>query len=90
MQQDDNEISGAKNIEPSQKRVIRDGFSMPARDYQLMLEIQASLLNGGVKATKSEVLRAALHVLKQLPQDAAAKMIGQLEPIKTGRPPGKK
>lgn len=55
-----------------------------------MSGIQASLLSAGVKATKSEVLRAALHVLKQLPKDEAAKIISQLEPIKTVRPPGKK
>jgi hypothetical protein len=62
---------------------------MPFEDYQLMLEIRDSLLNAGVKTTKSEILRAALHALKRLPVDEVAKVVGTLEPVKTGRPPRK-
>lgn len=63
---------------------------MPLWDYQLILEIRGNLLNIGVTATKSEILRAALHALKQLPEDKIAKISGELDPVKTGRPPRKK
>lgn len=63
---------------------------MPSGDYQLILEIRDRLLNAGVKATKSEILRVALHALKHLPVDEVDKVLGELEPVKTGRPPRKK
>lgn len=89
-QQDSNQKSDTKGTEITQSRVVRDGFSMPYWDYQLILKIRGRLLNAGVTATKSEVLRGALHALKQLPRDEVAKIVGELEPIKTGRPSGKK
>lgn len=89
-QLDSNQKPDTKGTEITQSRVIRDGFSMPFWDYQLVQKIRRRLLNFGVTATKSEVLRAALHALKQLTADEAAKIAGELEPIKTGRPPEKK
>lgn len=80
----------AKAKHARQDRVIRDGFSMPASDYALVLEIRAQLLNAGVHATKSGVLRAALHALNQLSIDDIVQILTGLETIQTGRPPSKK
>ncbi len=50
----------------AQTKVVRDGFSMPADDYALIAELQAQCLKAGIAATKSEVLRAGLHALRQM------------------------
>lgn len=80
----DNSQTG--NAKSRQDKVIRDGFSMPASDYAIMFEIQSRLLNVGVPATKSGILRAALRALNHLSSDDIIQILTGLEPIKTGRP----
>lgn len=84
-----NDNSQTGNAKARQEKVIRDGFSMPTSDYALVLEIRAQLLNAGVPATKSGVLRAALHALNQLSIDDITQLLMGLEPVHTGRPPSK-
>jgi hypothetical protein len=71
---------------PPRDKVVRDGFSMPASDYALIGEMQAALLELRVSVTKSEVVRAGLHALKQLNGDELVALFGSLEKVKTGRP----
>ena len=71
---------------PQRDKVIRDGFSMPASDYALIGEIQAAMLELRVSVTKSEVVRAGLHALKQLNSNELVALFGSLEKVKTGRP----
>jgi hypothetical protein len=71
---------------PPSDKVVRDGFSMPASDYALIGEMQAALLELRVSVTKSEVVRAGLHALKQLNGDELVALFGSLEKVKTGRP----
>jgi hypothetical protein len=67
-------------------KVIRDGFSMPEADYQMIAQIQAICMAGGLSATKSGVLRAALHALLQLSSVDRIELFQALDPVKTGRP----
>jgi hypothetical protein len=71
---------------PQRDKVVRDGFSMPVSDYALIGEIQAAMLALGVSVTKSEVVRAGLHALKQLNGNELVALFGSLEKVKTGRP----
>ena len=71
---------------PQRDKVVRDGFSMPGTDYALISEIQATMLELRVSVTKSEVVRAGLHALKQLNGNELVALFDSLEKVKTGRP----
>ncbi len=72
--------------EPKQNKVVRDGFSMPMTDYSLIAQIQDQMLDLKITATKSEVVRAGLHALKQLESNELQAIFAALEKVKTGRP----
>jgi hypothetical protein len=68
------------------EKVIRDGFTMPANDYNLIRQIQATCLEVGLSVTKSEVLRAGLHMLQHMPPADLKQVFMALEKVKAGRP----
>ena len=53
---------------PAPEKVIRDGFTMPADDYALIAQLQASGLQAGVAVSKSEVYVPACMPCKRCPQ----------------------
>ncbi|MBD0262480.1 MAG: hypothetical protein ICV78_07045 [Tolypothrix sp. Co-bin9] len=71
------------------EKVIRDSFTLPSGDYELIATIRHRCLNSAVNATKSEVIRAGLHVLLSLSDEDLISAIESLEKVKTGRPAGK-
>jgi hypothetical protein len=73
-------------LNPPRDKVIRDGFTMPARDYKLITELQAACLQAGISVTKSEVLRAGLHALRKLSNAELKQLLMTLEKVKPGRP----
>ena len=71
-------------------RVIRDSFTMPAAEHQLIGALKKRCIGLGVAIKKSELLRAGLASLVRLPDEGLAKVVAAVESVKTGRPPGKK
>lgn len=67
-------------------RVIRDSFTMPAADHQLIRELQITYARCGILFNKGEVLRAGLHALKSMSPEDLAEIASQVEHVKTGRP----
>ena len=78
----------AKNAKPG--KVIRDSFTMPVADYELIGVLKQRCIALGVAIKKSELLRAGLATLEQLPLQSLAQVVAAVETVKTGRPPGKK
>ncbi len=70
---------------PKQK-VIRDSFTLPLRDYELIATIRQRCLKLAVNATKSEVIRAGLHIQMSLSDEELIFVMERLEKVKTGRP----
>jgi hypothetical protein len=70
----------------SREKVIRDSFTLPGRDYELIATIRQRCLKLTVNATKSEVIRAGLHILESLSDEELLIVINCLEKVKTGRP----
>lgn len=68
------------------ERVIRDSFTMPTGDYEKIAQLKARCLKIGVSMTKGEVLRAGLHALENMSEEALRKVIQSIEKIKSGRP----
>lgn len=74
-----NETSAPKAL------VIRDTFSMPKSDHALIMEIVGKALRSGHVATKSEVIRAGLHVLIRLETSELINIFNGLEKLVPGR-----
>lgn len=71
-------------------KVIRDSFTIPGDEYELISRIRKRCMKAGVSANKSEVLRAGLAALEAMPDRELASLFGKLPRVKTGRPPVKK
>lgn len=67
-------------------KVVRDSFTMPQSDYDLIAQIKQKALTAGLHVKKSELLRAGLHVLAKLSAAQLKQNLVSLEKIKTGRP----
>jgi hypothetical protein len=68
------------------EKVIRDSFSMPSRDYRKITQLREKCLKTGINVTKSEILRAGLHVLEGLSMESLREVVRSVEKVKTGRP----
>ena len=71
------------------KRVIRDSFTLPESDYELIKTLKSRYLSLAINVNKSEVIRAGLHALNQMSDPELVSVIESLIRVKTGRP-GKK
>lgn len=71
-------------------RVIRDSFTIPGDEYELIMRIKKRCMKAGVSANKSEVLRAGLAALDAMPERELARLFQSLVRVKTGRPAVKK
>ncbi len=81
------EKKAKKEKKPEGKiKVVRDSFTMPRPDYDIIAEIKQKALKAGLHVKKSELLRAGLHVLVKLSGAQLKQTLAGLEKIKTGRP----
>lgn len=71
-------------------KVIRDSFTIPSDEYELISRIKKRCMKAGVGVNKSEVLRAGLAALDAMPDRELTRMVQGLTRVKTGRPPVKK
>lgn len=70
----------------SKVKVVRDSFTMPQADYDLIAVLKQKALKTGLHVKKSELLRASLQALSKLSAAQLKRAISDLEKIKTGRP----
>jgi hypothetical protein len=77
-----------KSVKPG--KVIRDSFTMPVADHELIGVLKKRCISLGIAIKKSELLRAGLASLQRLPDASLAQVAAAVESVKTGRPPGKK
>ena len=76
-----------KTAKPKKDKLIRDSFTMPESEYNLIAEMKRRCLANGAAVKKSEILRAAIIGLAALPDATIRAALHALEIIKTGRPP---
>jgi hypothetical protein len=77
-----------KKVKKSENKVkvVRDSFTMPQADYDLIAALKQKALKAGLQVKKSELLRASLKALSRLSAAQLKRAISDLEKIKTGRP----
>jgi hypothetical protein len=77
----------AANRQPSEgKRVIRDTFSLPPKDYARIQALRGRARRKDVDVSKSEIVRAGLLALDSLSISEFLSVVARLDRIKTGRP----
>lgn len=67
-------------------KLVRDSFTMPKADFDLIDTLKARALNCKRPAKKSELLRAGLHALLALSDAQLLSRLGALSELKPGRP----
>ncbi len=79
-------------VETPKERVklVRDSFTMPREDFDLIDRIKARAIEFKRPAKKSELLRAGLQVLAALPDTQLHAALDALRPLKAGRPKNKR
>jgi hypothetical protein len=82
--------SASKAVAASQPKaklkLVRDSFTMPKADFDLIEVLKKRALNSKRPAKKSELLRAGLHALLALSDAQLVAGLGQLSELKPGRP----
>jgi hypothetical protein len=75
-----------KQSQSTSNRVVRDSFTLPTDDYELIAAIRQRCLGAAVNVTKSEVIRAGLQALMAMPDAKLLKQVSNVEKVKSGRP----
>lgn len=75
-----------KSVGEANDRLVRDSFTIPAREYLAIDELKQRYLEHGINMKKSEILRAGLLALSSMDRDELAAVAERVERIKPGRP----
>ena len=79
------EPASAKAHKP---KLVRDSFTMPKDEYQVIDALKARALGLEKHVRKSELLRAGIQALAAMNDRAFLKAVGAVPTLKTGRPKG--
>ncbi len=82
---DADRIMGGRSPARRDANAVRATFSFPPDDHALLADLQARCLAASFQASKSELVRAGLHALAALPQDALRETIDALTKYQPGR-----
>lgn len=83
-------VAAGKPAETPEKarraKLIRDSFTMPESEYEVLAQVKKACLKSGVEVKKSQLLRIGLVLLSKTEVPALKKLIAGLAPLKAGRP----
>ncbi len=74
-----------KKSPAKQPKVIRDSFTLPENDYELIAKMQERALDMRLSTTKGEVLRAGLHALERMSNEELLAILQTVEKLRPGR-----
>lgn len=67
-------------------KLVRDSFTMPADEYQVLGEVKKTFLKAGLEVKKSELLRVGVALIRELDLASLKLAVASLPPVKAGRP----
>ena len=80
------DIEEQPSSKKNNKKCVRDSFTMPAEDHQIINKVIDRFLDTRKIVNKSEVIRMALHTLDQLPTTQLIEAYETIKKVKIGRP----
>jgi hypothetical protein len=72
--------------EAEKPKLVRDSFTMPKGEYELLDALKARLLGLSMSVKKSELLRAGVVALATMPDAELRAAVRRIPNLKTGRP----
>ncbi|WP_334189527.1 hypothetical protein [Noviherbaspirillum sp.] len=82
--------ANVKPAEPKDKvkkpKLVRDSFTMPEAEYQVLGDMKKACLKAGVDVKKSELLRVGVALIRQMDVAKIKEVLNTLPPLKAGRP----
>ncbi len=81
-------LKQAKKLKERDKkpRLIRDSFTIPADEYQILIDAKKRLVRSGLEVRKTEIVRAGLAWVGQASLTELKKGLNALRKLKSGRP----
>jgi hypothetical protein len=67
-------------------KLVRDSFTMPADEYQVLGDVKKTFLKAGLEVKKSELLRVGVALIRELDLAGLKLAVASLPPVKAGRP----
>ncbi|WP_034294987.1 hypothetical protein [Herbaspirillum sp. RV1423] len=65
---------------------IRDSFTMPETEYEVLSQVKKACLKAGFEIKKSDLLRIGVSLIKNLETGKLKTLLAGLTPLKVGRP----
>jgi hypothetical protein len=75
-----------KADKPKKPKLVRDSFTIPKNEYEVLDALKLRAARAGTPAKKSELLRAGIKALAAMDDAAFGRAVGAVPAIKTGRP----
>ncbi len=67
-------------------KLVRDSFTMPEHEYEVLGQVKKACLKAGIDIKKSELLRIGVALISQLDLATLQNVLASLPQLKTGRP----
>jgi len=77
----------AEHKEKTKKpKLIRDSFTMPEVEYQVLADVKKMCIKAGFEIKKSELLRIGMALIQKMDAATLKDALASLQPLKAGRP----
>lgn len=73
-------------VKVKKAKLVRDSFTMPADEYQVLGDVKKLFLKAGLEVKKSELLRVGVALIRDLNLANLKVAVASLPPVKAGRP----
>ena len=79
-------VSRVTAAKPSKQKLVRDSFTIPEAEYQILVNTKKLLTKSGVEVKKTELLRVGLLLIGKTSLTVLKRHLGGLRKLKSGRP----
>ena len=79
-------VAAPEVVKVHKPKLVRDSFTMPKDEYQVIEALKRRALGQGRHVRKSELLRAGIRALAAMNDRALLKAVDAIPTLKTGRP----
>ena len=67
-------------------KLVRDSFTMPESEYQVLVDLKKACIKSGFEVKKSELLRVGVALMQQADTAKLKQILATLPALKAGRP----
>ena len=79
-------VSQVTAAKPAKQKLVRDSFTIPEAEYQILVNTKKLLTKSGVEVKKTELLRVGLLLIGKTSLTVLKRHLGGLKKLKSGRP----